>query len=82
MSQHIHCIVNNCEYWKQGNMCAANEILVATDKFGASQPDKVDATMAKQLTPQNAGTCMETCCKTYVPKGSNKHTVDGVNKLF
>ena len=56
--------------------------LVATDKFGASQPDKVDATMAKQLTPQNAGTCMETCCKTYVPKGSNKHTVDGVNKLF
>lgn len=82
MSQHIHCIVNDCHYWKQGNLCVANEILVATDQFGASQPDTVDATMAKQITPQNAGNCMQTCCKTYVAKGSNNTMADGVNKMF
>lgn len=82
MTQHIHCIVNNCHYWKQGNMCVANEILVATDQFGASQPDNVDCSMAKQLTPQSAETCMETCCKSYVPKNSNKISQDGVKKMF
>ncbi|MGI6225716.1 MAG: DUF1540 domain-containing protein [Peptococcales bacterium] len=82
MTQHIHCIVNDCHYWKQGNLCVANEILVATDNFGQSQPDTVDASMAKQLTPQSAGTCMETCCKSYVPKGSNKINLDGTKKMF
>jgi hypothetical protein len=82
MTQHIHCIVNDCHYWKQGNMCVANEILVATDQFGATQPDKIDCNMAKQLTPQTAGTCMQTCCKSYVPKGSKNITQDGVKKMF
>jgi hypothetical protein len=63
-------------------MCVANEILVATDQFGASQPDNVDCSMAKQLTPQSAETCMETCCKSYVPKNSNKISQDGVKKMF
>jgi len=74
MNQHIHCIVNDCNYWKQGNMCSATEILVATDQFGLSQPEKVDTSMTAQLTPQSAGACMETCCKSYMPKGSNKIT--------
>lgn len=82
MTQHIHCIVNDCHYWKQGNLCVANEILVTTDQFGANQPDKIDASMAKQLTPQTAGTCMQTCCKSYVSKGSNKISQDGVKKMF
>lgn len=81
MNQHIHCIVNDCHYYAAGNKCVANEILVATDNFGASQPDNVDANMAKQYTPQEAGTCMETCCKTYVPKNSGKITADKVTKM-
>jgi len=81
MNQHIHCIVNDCHYWQQGNKCEANEILVSTDSFGAGQPDRIDSTMAKQLTPASAGTCMATCCKTYVAKGSGKTNVDGVTKM-
>ncbi|MFZ5634451.1 MAG: DUF1540 domain-containing protein [Bacillota bacterium] len=81
MNQHIHCIVNDCHYWSQGNKCMANEILVSTDAFGDSQPDRIDATMAKQLTPASAGTCMATCCKTYVTKGSNKATAEGVTRM-
>ncbi|MDN5322105.1 MAG: hypothetical protein PWQ67_559 [Clostridia bacterium] len=78
--QHIHCIVNDCHYWAQGNKCVANEILVATDQFGENQPDRVDAAMAKQLSPEQAGNCMETCCKTYVQKGSNQIGIDNVKK--
>lgn len=81
MNQHIHCIVNDCHYWTQGNSCNANEILVATDQFGSSQPDQIDAVMAKQLTPANAGSCMATCCKSFVTKGSNKTGVDGIKKM-
>jgi len=80
--QHIHCIIDDCHYYAQGNKCVAKEILVATDEFGRTQSDQVDCEMAAELSPQKAnGTCMGTCCKTYVPKNSNKINVDGVKKL-
>jgi len=79
--QHIHCIVEDCHYYSTGNKCSAKEILVATDQFGQTQPDRVDCEMATELTPQKAGTCMKTCCKTYVPKGSPKLNDDSVTKL-
>lgn len=83
MDQHIHCLVNDCHYWSQGNMCKANEILVTSDSFGSSQPDTVDATMAKQLSPAPAGgTCMSTCCKTYASHGSGGSNVDGVKRML
>lgn len=81
MNQHIHCIVNDCHYYQQGNKCVANEILIATDQFGASQPEEIDAQMASQLTPETAGTCMETCCKSYIPKNSQNVSADGVKKM-
>ncbi|MFZ5645856.1 MAG: DUF1540 domain-containing protein [Bacillota bacterium] len=81
MNQHIHCIVNDCHYWDHGNMCKANEILVSTDEFGASRPDRIDATMAKQLTPAHAGNCMATCCKTYVKKATNEINADGIKRM-
>lgn len=81
MSQHIHCLVNDCHYWNTGNNCGANEILVVSDTLGQSLPDRVDATMAKQLTPATAGTCMSTCCKSFVTKGSDKIHVDGIKKM-
>lgn len=80
MNQHIHCIVNDCHYWNQGNKCVANEILVSTDDFAATHPDRVDAATAKQLTPVTAGNCMATACKTYVSKNSQKIGVDGVQR--
>ncbi len=79
--QHIHCIVNDCHYWNQGNKCIANEILVSTDEFGSQQPDHIDAAMAKQLTPATAGSCMATCCKTYVTKGSKDTSADSVKRM-
>lgn len=79
--QHIHCIVSNCHYWEDGNQCMANEILVASDEFGSKQPDKIDATSAKQLEPTVIQDCMSTCCKTFVTKGSDNTTADGVTRF-
>jgi len=81
MKQDIHCIVNDCHHWSQGNKCHAEKILVATDHFGNNNPDNVDAEMAAELVPDKAGSCMSTCCKTYVAKDSGKVKADGVNKM-
>ena len=81
MNQHIHCLVNTCHYYAEGNKCVANEIMVASDEFGSTRQEHIDATMAKQLSPTPADTCMATCCKTFVAKGSNQTTADRVQKL-
>lgn len=81
MNQHIHCIVNDCHYWDQGNMCKASEILVSTDDFARKQMDQIDAHKAAQLTPATAGSSMATACKTYVTKDSKNIGVDGVKRM-
>ena len=80
-NQHIHCTVDNCHYWKQGNMCDANEIVVVSDGFGEQQPDNIDATMARRFSPTPVQKCMDTCCKTFVQEGSNQIGADGVTKI-
>ncbi|WP_031515756.1 DUF1540 domain-containing protein [Desulfofalx alkaliphila] len=76
--QHIHCSVNNCHYWQNGNKCMANEIVVVSDDFGAQQPDYVDASLAQQIAPTPAENCMQTCCKTFVHKNSSQIKADKV----
>ena len=78
VEQHIHCSVNNCHYWEQGNMCHANEIMVTSDKMSETLPDRIDAPSAAQITATPVNTCMDSCCKTFVQKDSNKINVDGV----
>lgn len=50
--------------------------MVVDDQFGSQQPDHVDHSMAQQLAPTPVGSCMETCCKTFVEKGSPNIDVD------
>lgn len=76
----IHCSVNNCHYWTKGNVCHANEIIVTSDSVGDQYPDSMDAPQAQQFSPTPVGTCMETCCKTFISEGSGKEKVDGVYK--
>lgn len=67
--QHIHCTVDNCFYWEQGNICLAKEIVVTTDQVGAQYPESLDANVMKQLSSEVGTTpaedCMATCCKTF-----------------
>lgn len=79
--QHIHCSVNNCHYWYQGNMCQAEEILVTSDQIGASYPDQFDCQQSKELSPTPVDTCMASCCKTFVHANSDMIKADKVKKL-
>lgn len=78
MPQQIMCAVNNCHYWKQGNMCDANQIFVMSDSLADRLPDTVDALQASTVNATPASTCMETCCKTFVDKNSKAIRADGV----
>lgn len=80
MQQHIHCSVNNCHYWSQGNNCQANEILVTADAVGNSTGDSYDAPKASTISATPARMAMETCCKTFVGKNSTTAKADGVYK--
>lgn len=66
--QNIHCLVDSCHYWGRGNMCQANEIMVASESFSSSQPEEVDAKRAKSLSPTPVDCGMNTCCKTFICK--------------
>lgn len=78
--QKIRCSISNCHYYGQGNLCQANEILVMSDTMSNNLPELLDAPQAAQVkqTPVAKGT--ESCCKTFVPRGSFQQNLDGVLK--
>ena len=80
MPQHVHCSVNNCHYWVQGNVCGASAIMITSDQVGYEQPDSVDAPQASAAAPSPVDSCMATCCKTFVMKGSPHIEEDEVYK--
>jgi len=75
----IYCGIDNCHYWNQGNHCKATEILVAADSWAANAEDHIDAPQHAHVPQMQAGSCMETCCKTFVNK-KDKIKADGVFK--
>ncbi|NMB41351.1 MAG: DUF1540 domain-containing protein [Firmicutes bacterium] len=79
--QKIHCSINNCHYWGEGNRCHAREIMVTSDSMGASLPDQLDALQASSVDAAPVESCMETCCKTFVEEGSENIDVDGITKI-
>lgn len=79
-NQQIMCSVNSCHYWKSGNRCDANMIMVTADSFANQAPDRIDAPTAATIAPTPTVSCMETCCKTFVPKASGRERQDNVMK--
>ena len=77
MPQDVRCSVNNCHYWAQGNYCEASSIMVTADQVGHQQPDTFDAPQASMAAPSPVDSCMATCCKTFVMKGSRHIQDDG-----
>ena len=80
-NQHIPCSVENCQYYSDGNYCAANEIMVMGDVQGQAYPDTIDHNMASSVPTYNAESCMSTCCKTFVHRGSGKTKADDTYRL-
>ncbi|TDX52372.1 DUF1540 domain-containing protein [Orenia marismortui] len=69
---HVHCTVDNCQWWAENNLCVAEKILVVSDDFAKKLPNEVDVEQTNQivddlgLSPVNE--CYESCCKTFVPR--------------
>lgn len=80
-NQHIHCSIDNCQYYDEGNICVASEIFVVSDRTGAEKPDSYDHKMASSAPREQAQSCMDTCCKTFVPKESDKIKEDKATRL-
>lgn len=78
---NIYCSVNNCYYWKKGNVCNANQIMITSDDMGDFAPDSLDALDHNKFEETPVETCMETCCKTFVDKGYEDEKDDGIMKM-
>ncbi|MGE5582556.1 MAG: DUF1540 domain-containing protein [Bacillota bacterium] len=77
---HIYCSIENCNYWDQGNVCSASEIMVTADSYAEAAPDRMDAPKHTDFPQMHAESCMETCCKTFVHKNSDSIKADGVTR--
>ncbi|QRG66108.1 DUF1540 domain-containing protein [Brevibacillus choshinensis] len=67
----VKCSVANCEYWAQGNLCSADEIMVEIDAH-ASADYKTEFAAENDSHQDKANTSSETCCLTFKPKQSGK----------
>jgi len=77
---NIHCTVNNCHYWSDGNLCRASEILVTSNTMSKNLPETIDVPYASQITQTPVNENKESCCKTFVKKNDFNQNVDGVLK--
>lgn len=77
----IRCTVENCQYWSQGNVCDASQILITSDRLADTQPDRFDALQASTAPQTPVTACMDTCCKTFVEKGSRDTRADHITRV-
>ncbi|MCL6580358.1 MAG: DUF1540 domain-containing protein [Firmicutes bacterium] len=61
----VHCTVNTCRYYKTGNLCTAENIVIQTDAAGGFGPNAKMCDL--KATPAN--TKDQTCCQTFRPAG-------------
>ncbi|HEY8463833.1 MAG TPA: DUF1540 domain-containing protein [Bacillota bacterium] len=60
----VNCTVDNCEYWTNGNLCKAKQIVIQNDSEGGFPPDaKLD-----NLSTTPADSVEDTCCQTFKSK--------------
>jgi len=78
--EKIHCTINNCRYWSNGNVCNASEILVTSDTMSKNLPASVDAPYAFQITETPVSKSFESCCKTFVLKTDYTQNLDGITR--
>lgn len=62
----VRCTVNNCYYWYDGNICAAEKILVISDE-ALARIDKYDEEIG-EIGHTPARISKETCCYTFRPR--------------
>lgn len=68
---HVHCTINNCQWWSEPNLCFADKILIVSDEDAQNLSSEMDVEQTNQIVSQRGLTsineCYESCCKTFVP---------------
>lgn len=65
----VACAVANCTYWKQGNKCGADMIMIEADKHANASFDTEFAGEEFSLDHQDAvSSSRTTCCHTFKKK--------------
>jgi hypothetical protein len=66
----VNCSVANCKFWKQGNTCNAESILIEIDAHQNNDYDVEAGSLAEEYRDKDyAHSIAETCCHTFRPKG-------------
>ncbi|WP_270172250.1 DUF1540 domain-containing protein [Paenibacillus sp. SYP-B4298] len=65
MPQGVKCSVSNCTFWKQGNLCNADQIAIDVDQHANLDTEFADEWDSHRDT---AKTSSVTCCHTFQPK--------------
>ncbi len=69
MPNGVTCSVANCNFWKEGNKCAASEISIDIDQHaGAGYSAEFADEELGQLHEDQAADSAATCCQTFKPK--------------
>ena len=70
MDNRIKCSVNNCEYWKNGNVCDASSICVSAGQ-DANNAFTASTGAIQSFTTHTPSDCScNTFCSTFKPKNS------------
>ena len=70
MDDRIRCSVDNCQYWSQGNICRASQIIVTSDAVVSNGVDMYESPHLSLEMATPAGSSMDTCCQTFIAKGT------------
>lgn len=66
----VKCSVANCEYWAQGNNCAAKSIMIEVDQHANADFSTEFAEADFNGHKDKASGVRNTCCHTFEPKKS------------
>jgi hypothetical protein len=65
----VKCSVANCHYWKEGNNCGADLIMIDLDRHADAELDQEFAGESFSVDYQGkAKDSTSTCCHTFKPK--------------
>ncbi len=70
MPQGVKCSVSNCAFWKQGNNCNAEQIMIDIDQHASAHYDTEFAEDGLSSNHKDlAENSSVTCCHTFRPQG-------------
>lgn len=70
MPKGVSCSVSNCSFWKENNLCGANNIQIEIDSHSTEKfSEEFSQELVGVVHQDHAKKSKETCCLTFKPRG-------------